>query len=80
MRTVIECVPNISEGRDSKIVSGIAEAVRSAPGVRLLDVSSDPSHNRSVLTFVADAEGVRAGARALFDAAVPRIDLTQHSG
>ena len=77
---MIECVPNISEGRDSKIVSGIAEAVRSAPGVRLLDVSSDPSHNRSVLTFVADAEGVRAGARALFDAAVPRIDLTQHSG
>ena len=80
MRTVIECVPNISEGRDSKIVSGIAEAVRSSPGVRLLDVSSDSSHNRSVLTFVADADGVRVGARALFDAAVPRIDLTRHSG
>ena len=80
MRTVIECVPNISEGRDEKLVSEIAAAVRAAPGVRLLDVSSDSSHNRSVLTFVADAGGVREGVRALFDAAVPRIDLRRHSG
>lgn len=80
MGTVIECVPNISEGRDEKRVSEIAAAVRAAPGVRLLDVSSDPSHNRSVLTFVADAAGVRAGVRALFDAAVPRIDLRRHTG
>ncbi len=80
MGTVIECVPNISEGRDEKRVSEIAAAVRGAPGVRLLDVSSDSSHNRSVLTFVADAAGVRAGVRALFDAAVPRIDLRRHTG
>lgn len=80
MGTVIECVPNISEGRDEKRVSEIAAAVRGAPGVRLLDVSSDSSHNRSVLTFVADAGGVRAGVRALFDAAVPRIDLRSHTG
>jgi glutamate formiminotransferase len=80
MRTVIECVPNVSEGRTPEMVSEIAAAVRSAPGVRLLDVSSDPAHNRSVLTFVADAAGVREGVRALFDAAVPRIDLTRHSG
>jgi len=80
MGTVIECVPNISEGREEKLVSEIAAAVRGAPGVRLLDVSSDSSHNRSVLTFVADAAGVRAGVRALFDAAVPRIDLRRHTG
>jgi len=80
MRTVIECVPNVSAGRDSRAVSEIAEAVRGAPGVRLLDVSSDPSHNRSVLTFVGDEEGVREGVRALFGAALPRIDLTSHSG
>ncbi|MEO8347395.1 MAG: glutamate formimidoyltransferase [Acidobacteriota bacterium] len=80
MRTVIECVPNISAGRDPSVVSEIAEAVRDAPGVRLLDVSSDPSHNRSVLTFVGDEEGVREGVRALFAAAIPRIDLTRHSG
>ena len=80
MGTVIECVPNISEGRDEKVVSGIAAAVRGAPGVRLLDVSSDSAHNRSVLTFVAEAAGVRAGVRALFEAAVPRIDLRRHTG
>jgi glutamate formiminotransferase len=80
MTTVIECVPNISEGRDEKRVSEIAALLRAAPGVRLLDVSSDPSHNRSVLTFVSDAEGIREGVRALFDAVVPRIDLRQHSG
>jgi glutamate formiminotransferase / 5-formyltetrahydrofolate cyclo-ligase len=80
MRTVIECVPNVSEGRTPEMVSEIAAAVRSAPGVRLLDVSSDPAHNRSVLTFVADAAGVREGVRALFEAAVPRIDLTRHRG
>ena len=80
MRTVIECVPNISEGRDRERVREIADAVRAAPGVRLLDVSSDSSHNRSVLTFVGDAAGVRAGISALFDAVVPRINLTRHEG
>ena len=80
MRTVIECVPNISEGRDRERVEEIAAAVRAVPGVRLLSVSSDASHNRSVLTFVGDAPGVRAAVEALFDAAVPRIDLTRHKG
>lgn len=77
---MIECVPNISAGRDPEVVSAIAGAVRAAPGVRLLDVSSDTAHNRSVLTFVADEAGIREGVRALFDATVPRIDLTRHSG
>jgi glutamate formiminotransferase len=80
MRTIIECVPNISEGRDLGSIEEMAAAVRGAPGVRLLDVSSDPSHNRSVLTFVGDAGAVRAGVRALFEAAVPRIDLRKHQG
>jgi glutamate formiminotransferase / 5-formyltetrahydrofolate cyclo-ligase len=80
MRTVIECVPNVSEGRDRERVREIADAVRAAPGVRLLDVSSDASHNRSVLTFVGDAAAVRAGVEVLFEAAVPRIDLTRHRG
>lgn len=80
MRRIIECVPNISEGRDREAIEEIAAAVRRAPGVRLLDVSSDASHNRSVLTFVGDAEAVRNGVRALFEAAVPRIDLRRHAG
>jgi glutamate formiminotransferase / 5-formyltetrahydrofolate cyclo-ligase len=80
MRTVIECVPNISEGRDRERVREIADAVRATPGARLLDVSSDTSHNRSVLTFVGDAAALRAAVAALFDAAIPRIDLTRHRG
>jgi glutamate formiminotransferase len=80
MRTVIECVPNISEGRDRERVREIADAVRATPGARLLDVSSDTSHNRSVLTFVGDIAALRAAVAALFDAAIPRIDLTQHRG
>jgi glutamate formiminotransferase / 5-formyltetrahydrofolate cyclo-ligase len=80
MRTIIECVPNISEGRNRETVEEIANAVRRVTGVRLLDVSSDASHNRSVLTFVGDAEAVKAGVGALFEAALPRIDLRTHRG
>jgi glutamate formiminotransferase len=77
---LIECVPNISEGRDRAVIDAVASAVRSVPGVRLLDVSSDTSHNRSVLTFVGDAAAVRQGVRALFEAVMPRIDLRRHQG
>ncbi len=80
MRTIIECVPNISEGRDRGSIDAIAGAVRAVSGVRLLDVSSDTSHNRSVLTLVGDAPALRAGVEALFEAAITRIDLRNHEG
>jgi glutamate formiminotransferase len=80
VKTVIECVPNVSEGRDRARIEEIAEAVRSAPGVRLLSVSSDASHNRSVLTFVGDESGVETAVLRLFEAALPRIDLGRHTG
>ena len=80
MRTIIECVPNVSEGRDRAAIDAMASAVRSSPGVRLLDVSSDGSHNRSVLTFVGDAAGVKGAVLALFREAVARIDLRAHRG
>jgi glutamate formiminotransferase / 5-formyltetrahydrofolate cyclo-ligase len=77
---VIECIPNISEGRDSSTVEACAEAVRGVPGVRLLDLSSDSAHHRSVLTFAGDREGVKQAVLALFAAAVPAIDLRVHKG
>jgi glutamate formiminotransferase len=80
MRTIIECVPNVSEGQDRGSVDAMAAAVRSTPGVRLLDVSSDGAHNRSVLTLVGDAPAIRAGVLALFREAVARIDLRTHRG
>ena len=80
MRTIIECVPNVSEGRDQNSIEAMADAIRQVPGARLLDVSSDAAHHRTVLTFVGDAAAVRAGVLALFRAALPRIDLRTHRG
>jgi len=77
---VIECIPNISEGRNSAVVDACADAVRRVPGVRLLDISSDASHHRSVLTFAGDREPVKEAVLALFAAAVPAIDLRVHKG
>jgi glutamate formiminotransferase len=80
LKSVIECVPNFSEGRDAGRIESIAGAVRAVPGVKVLDLSSDRDHNRSVLTFVGNADAVYRGALALFAAALPAIDLTRHSG
>src|SRR3954449_11800292 len=77
---LIECIPNISEGRRPAIVADLADAIRTVPGVRLLDFSSDASHNRSVFTLVGDAAGVEAAVLALFERALPSIDLRTHTG
>src|SRR5262245_65956693 len=77
---LIECIPNVSEGRRHEIVERMADAVRSVPGVRLLDLSSDPSHNRSVFTLAGDAAGVEGAVLALFERAVADIDLRAHRG
>ncbi|HKI04254.1 MAG TPA: glutamate formimidoyltransferase [Thermoanaerobaculia bacterium] len=76
----LECVPNVSEGRRPEVVARLAAAASSPPGVRLLDVSSDPDHNRSVLTLAGDADGLHAGLLALYEAALGEIDLTRHQG
>jgi glutamate formiminotransferase len=80
MPHIVECIPNVSEGRRADIVEGIAAAVRATPAVRLLDFSSDPSHNRSVFTFAGEPAGVKAAVLALYDRALPAIDLREHSG
>ncbi len=76
----LECVPNVSEGRRPEVVARLAAAVTSAPGVRLLDLSSDPDHNRSVMTLAGEARDLRAGLLALYEAALSEIDLTRHEG
>jgi len=77
---IIECVPNISEGRRANVVAGIVDAVRNILGARLLDYSSDASHNRSVITIAGDAAPLKAAVLALFEAAVAAIDLRAHTG
>ena len=78
--SIIECVPNISEGRRLDVVEGIVAAVRAVPGVRVLDHSSDASHNRSVLTLAGDAPALQRAVVTLFEAAVAAIDLRSHAG
>jgi glutamate formiminotransferase len=77
---IIECVPNISEGRDGAAIAAIADAVRGVAGVRLLDVQSDATHHRSVLTFAGDRGPLLAAVLALFEAVLPRVDLRRHRG
>lgn len=77
---IIECVPNVSEGRRADLVKALAEAIADTPGVRLLDYSADQSHNRSVFTLVGDAGPLKAAIINLFERAVPAIDLRAHKG
>jgi len=77
---IIECVPNVSEGRRADVVRAMTDAVGSVAGVRLLDASSDASHNRSVLTMAGDASPLKAAVLALFAEAASRIDLRTHRG
>ena len=76
----IECVPNISEGRRLDVISGLAETLRAVPGLRVLDVQSDATHNRSVFTLAGTAAGLTAGIPKLFEGAIAAIDLRTHKG
>ena len=77
---LVECVPNFSEGRRPEVIEAIRAAIASVEGVSVLDVSSDASHNRSVITFVAPVETAVEAAFAGVRAAAERIDLCKHSG
>lgn len=77
---VIECVPNVSEGRRPDVIDRLASSIGHIAGVHLLDRSSDPAHNRSVFTFAGDAQPVADAVLALFETAVAAIDLRSHSG
>lgn len=77
---IIECIPNVSEGRRTGVIDALASGMADVPGVTLLDRSSDSAHNRSVFTLVGDAGPLEAAILALFEAAVARIDLRAHQG
>jgi glutamate formiminotransferase / 5-formyltetrahydrofolate cyclo-ligase len=77
---VIECVPNVSEGRRLEVIATMTDALKRVSGLRVLDVQSDPSHNRSVFTLAGDAAALAAGIPVLFEQAVAQIDLRAHKG
>ena len=75
----LECVPNISEGRRGDVIDACVEAA-SMPGVRALDVSSDPDHDRTVLTLLGEADELVAAVENLAAMAIECIDVAGHSG
>ena len=77
--SIVECIPNISEGRRQDVLDACAGAITAA-GARLLDVTADPAHNRTVYTFAGEPALVRAAVLALFDVALPAINLREHAG
>lgn len=77
---LIECVPNFSEGRRPEVIGAIADAIAAVSGVTILDVSSDPSHNRTVVTFVASKAVAVDAAFGGIAKAAELIDLTTHDG
>ncbi len=80
MDRIVECVPNFSEGRRGEVIEAISEAIREVPGVKLLDCQSNPSHNRSVLTFVGEPEAVKEAAFRGAKRAAELINMEEHRG
>src|SRR3989442_1389386 len=77
---LVECVPNFSEGRRKEIIESITDTIRKTPGVTLLDVESNPDHNRSGISFVGEPGPVKEAALAASQKAIELIDLRHHEG
>lgn len=77
---IVECIPNISEGRRPEIYEAVAQAAAGVAGVQLLDVDPGAETNRTVITFVGEPEAVLEGAFQLVKASYELIDMREHSG
>jgi len=77
---MVECVPNLSEGRAHGVIAALRAAAAGVEGVKLLDSHSDPDHNRTVLTFAGPPPQVSLAAMRLAREAVQRIDMRSHAG
>ncbi len=80
MSSLVECVPNISEGNKQDVLDAVSEAVRSVRAVKLLGLEPDKDYNRSVITFVGPPEPVLEAALALTRTATGLIDMRAHKG
>ncbi len=79
-KQLIECVPNISEGRDKQKIKTITDVVETVEGVKLLDVDPGKATNRTVITFVGEPEHVIEAAFLLIKKASELIDMSKHTG
>tara|TARA_B100001250_G_scaffold87804_1_gene72616 strand:- start:3394 stop:5097 length:1704 start_codon:yes stop_codon:yes gene_type:complete len=80
MKQIIECVPNISEGRDAEKIKAIASTVEQVDGVKLLNIDPGKATNRTVITFVGEPQRVIDAAFLLIKKAKELIDMSKHSG
>jgi glutamate formiminotransferase len=80
MKKVVLCEPNISEGIDLKLVDEVLAEIKKVEGIRILDVSSDADHNRSVFTYLGEPEAVLLATKNMAKAALERIDMARHKG
>ncbi len=80
MKTIVECVPNFSEGKDRGVIDRIASAIESVAGLGVLHQEMDADHHRAVITFVGEKERIGEGALRAIGKAAELIDLNQHSG
>lgn len=77
---VLMCVPNISEGKDENLINKITDAVKELGSVKLLDVSSDRDHHRSVFSYLGEPEKVLEASKILADLSLKGIDMNKHKG
>ncbi len=77
---LIECVPNVSDGRNPETIGALAQVLTGRPGVALLDRHADPDHNRTVFTFAGEPAAVAAAAVEFAGRAADLIDLNRNSG
>ncbi len=80
MKKLIECVPNISEGRDEEKIKKISSIVETVPGITLLDVDPGKATNRTVITFVGEPKPIVQAAFLLIQKAQELIDMSKHTG
>ena len=77
---LIECVPNISEGRNLEIINSIVESAKRVKGVKVLGCEPDSDYNRTVITIAGDPVSVTKGAHAIILKSLELIDMSKHSG
>jgi glutamate formiminotransferase/formiminotetrahydrofolate cyclodeaminase len=80
MKRIVECVPNFSEGRDTKTIEAIAQSIRGVDRVKLLSVEPDKDYNRCVVTFVGEPDAIVEAAYRSTKVAAERIDMRTHKG
>jgi glutamate formiminotransferase/formiminotetrahydrofolate cyclodeaminase len=80
VKPLVECVPNFSEGRRPEVIQAIVDAMRAVGEVWILDVQSDPDHNRSVVTMVGTPQAVAEAAYRGIEVATTQIDMEVQRG